>query len=98
MNSDISSILKRLHLKSTGRFDNHFYVIQIDNSDEYAKVYSLLDEFAINTEYPNFIKNSNNQTQKIINYFEIEENSSEFLIFLIADFKNDSYYLKIGEK
>ena len=37
-------------------------------------------------------------SEKIVNYFEIEEDEITYNIFLFADFKNDKYYVKIGEK
>jgi hypothetical protein len=45
---EITDILKKLDLPQEGSYDNGFYVINLDNSDEYAKIYSLLDEKANN--------------------------------------------------
>jgi hypothetical protein len=98
MISDIKNVLARLQIENTGSYDNHFYVIPLADSDEYAKVYTKLDKNAINTEYPEFTKNTNNTTTRIINYFEIEEDSIIYNIFLFADFDNEKYYVKIGEK
>jgi hypothetical protein len=98
MISNITGLLKRLDIKDTGVYDNHFYVVNIDGSDEYAKMYTKLSDNAINTEFPAFGKNTNNSTVKVTNYFEIEEDGVEYNLFLIADFDNDKYYLKIGEK
>jgi hypothetical protein len=98
MTSDIKPILKRLQITETGSYDNHFYVIPLADSDAYARTYTLLDKNAINTEYPEFTKNTSNTTVKIVNYFEIEEDSVVYNIFLFADFDNDKYYVKIGEK
>ena len=94
--SVIKTILNRLGIDDTGVYDNHFYIIQFDDSDEYAKVYTKLTKNAINTEFPTFGTNTSNSTVKITNYFEIEEDSNTYNIFLIADFDNDKYYLKIG--
>jgi hypothetical protein len=95
-NNVVKSILSRLGIEDTGTYDNHFYVIPIEDSNEYAKVYTKLSKNAINTEFPAFGTNTNNATVKITNYFEIEEDNDKYLLFLIADFDNDSYYLKIG--
>ena len=59
-------------------------------------MYSKLAKNAINTEFPSFGTNTNDATVKITNYFELEEDNQKYLLFLIADFENDSYYLKIG--
>lgn len=96
--TDIRNILQRLGLENSGRYENHFYVISLADSNEYARMYTKLDKNAINTEYPEFTSNSNNATEKIVNYFEIEEDEIIYNIFLFADFKNEKYYIKIGEK
>ena len=94
--SVIKKILNRLEISETGKYDNRFYVIHIDNSDEYAKMYTKLSKNAINTEFPTFGTNTNNSTIKVANYFELEEDNEKYNLFLIADFDSDTYYLKIG--
>lgn len=98
MTNDIKNLLKRLDLKKTGRYDNHFYIIDLENSDEYARMYTKLDKNAMNTEFPNFEQNSSSNTIKVTNYFEIDEDTITYNIFLFADFDKDKYYIKIGEK
>ena len=92
----LSKILARLELENTGTYDNHFYIIYFENSDEYSKIYTKLSKKAINTEFPAFGVNSSNSTVKVTNYFELEEDNNKYLLFLIADFDADTYYLKIG--
>lgn len=92
----VKNILARLNIQDTGKYENHFYIIKMDNSDEYAKMYTKLTKNAINTEFPTFGTNTSDSTVKITNYFELEEDTDKYLLFLIADFKNDEYYLKIG--
>ena len=96
--TDIRNVLQRLGLENSGRYENHFYIIPLADSNEYARTYTKLDKNAINTEYPEFTSNSNNATEKIVNYFEIEEDEITYNIFLFADFKTEKYYVKIGEK
>ena len=95
-NNIIKTILNRLDIEKTGTYDNHFYVIPIDDSNEYAKMYTKLSKNAIDTEFPTFGTNTSDSTVKITNYFELEENNNKYTLFLIADFNNDTYYLKIG--
>ena len=95
-NNVIQKILNRLGIDETGTYDNRFYIINIENSDEYAKMYTKLSKNAINTEFPTFGTNTNNSTVKVTNYFELEEDNSTYNLFLIADFDKDKYYLKIG--
>jgi hypothetical protein len=98
MVNNIKDILKQLEIEDTGRYENHFYIIPLADSNEYAKMYTKLDKNAINTEYPEFTSNSSNSTVKVVNYFELEVDEIVYNIFLFADFKNDKYYIKIGEK
>jgi hypothetical protein len=95
-NNPIKNILNRLGIEATGKYDNRFYVIDIEDSDAYARMYTKLEKNAINTEYPTFGTNTSNSTVKVTNYFELEEDNEKYTIFLIADFDNDKYYLKIG--
>lgn len=95
-NNVIQKILTRLGINETGTYDNRFYIINIENSDEYAKMYTKLSKNAINTEFPTFGTNTNNSTVKVTNYFELEEDNNTYNLFLIADFDKDKYYLKIG--
>ena len=98
MTSDIRDVLKKLQIEDTGRYDNHFYIIDLADSNEYAKMYTKLDKNAINTEYPEFERNTNNSTVKVVNYFELDLNNYTYDLFLFADFANDKYYLKISER
>ena len=83
--NSVKKVLTRLGVEETGRYDNHFYIIPIENSNEYAKMYTKLEKNAINTEYPTFGTNSSNSTVKITNYFELEENNDKYLLFLIPE-------------
>lgn len=92
----VKNILTRLGIEDTGKYENHFYIIEMEDSNEYAKMYTALSKNAINTEFPTFGTNTSDSTVKITNYFELEEDQNKYNLFLIADFKNDKYYLKIG--
>lgn len=98
MTSNITKLLKRLEIEDTGIYKNHFYIVPIEDSNAYARMYTKLEKNAINTEFPDFETNTNQATTRVTNYFEIEEANITYNIFLIADFKEDNYYLKIGER
>lgn len=95
---NIKELLNSLSITQDGRYDNQFYVIELEDSNDYAKMYTLLDEKAVNTEEPSFGVNSNKTTTKVTNYFEFIQNNVTYNIFLIANFDTDKYYLKIGEQ
>lgn len=96
MNS-IKKVLSKLDIQEAGTYKNHFYVIPLKDSNDYARMYTKLDKNAINTEFPEFAKNTNEATTKITNYFEIEVDGQSYDIFLFADFNEDAYYVKIAE-
>jgi len=98
MITDVKPILKQLNITETGHYDDNMFIIPLANSNEYAKMYTKLEENAVNTENPNFGTNTNNTTVKITNYFEVTVDNVDYNLFLIADFEKDSYYLKIAEK
>ncbi len=98
MMTSVKNILSKLEIEDTGRYDNHFYIIKLKDSDDYARMYTKLNKNAINTEFPNFGTNTNKSTVKVTNYFEIDDEDTTYNIFLVADFDKDSYYVKIGEK
>lgn len=98
MTSNITQLLKRLEIEDTGVYKNHFYIISLTDSDSYAKMYSKLNRNAINTEFPEFEVNTNQATTRVTHYFEAEQDNITYNIFLIADFKEDEYYVKIGER
>lgn len=91
-------VFDKLQLDKTGHYDNSFYVVDLEDSNEYAKMYTLLSKNAVNTEYPNFEINTNKTTIGTTNYFELTVDNTDYDIFLFADFQNDKYYIKIGEK
>lgn len=98
MITDVKQILKKLEIDKPGQYDDNMFVINLENSNEYAKMYTKLEKNATNTEYPSFGTNTNNTTVKVTNYFELIDNNITYNIFLVADFDKDSYYLKIAEK
>lgn len=98
MISNIKTILKKIDINEPGHYENKFYVIDLADSNAYAAAYSKLNKNAVNTEYPNYGTNSNQNTVKITNYFELDVNETTYNIFLMADFETDKYKVKIGEK
>ena len=95
---EINKLLKKLDLSNEGRYENKFYILPIADSNEYAKMYTLLDTNTTNTEFPSFELNTNNNLDKMVNYFETTLDNTTYNFFLIGDLANDNYYLKIGEK
>lgn len=98
MMTNIKDILAKLHFKEDGYFEDSYYIIQLKDSDDYAKAYTALNKYAVNTEYPDITTNTNKYTTGITNYFETEVDNFQYNISLNADFNTDTYTVKIGEK
>ena len=45
----IKDVLDKLDIHEAGTYKNHFYVIPLKDSNDYARMYTKLDKNAINT-------------------------------------------------
>ena len=96
--NNIKDVLDKLDINEAGTYKNHFYVIPLKDSNDYARMYIKKDKNPINTVCPDFAKNTNESTTKISNHFETEAENVTYDIFLFADFNEDAYYVKIAER
>ena len=96
--TNIKELLKKLGIEKTGSYKNNFYEIPLEDSGEYAKMYTQLCKTAMNTEDPSLGLSSSKSLDKITNYFEFVDNDLDYTIFLMANFKTDEYKIKISEK
>lgn len=97
MTNDITEILDKLGLGKERTYDNGFYVIDIDNSDDYARYQTRLSKIANDSENPSQELNTNDTLVKWTSYYTIEVNNKTYNLFLIADFDDNTYQLKIGK-
>lgn len=65
-------------------------VIDIEDSDEYGRIYSKLDKNDLVTE-------DQDSSQVTFDTSSIQFESDDYLITLLADFENDKYTLTIKE-
>ena len=97
MTNDITEILDKLGLGKEGVYNDGFYVIDIDNSDDYARYQTRLSKIANDSENPSQELNTDDTLVKWTSYYTMEVNSKTYNLFLIADFDNNTYQLKIGK-
>lgn len=97
MTSNVAKVLERLKLPNTGVYEDAGYLISLEDSNEYAKYYTILTDKALNVEYPDFEFNSGGSTTKIVNKFEASVSGYDYLLLLTADFKEDKYSIYIQE-
>ena len=88
----IEQLLKEIGIDKVGEYSNkNTYVIDLYSSEEFGKIYSLLDTNN-NLDYEeesSFITVDN--ASLMYNY------NDEFQFVLIADFNNDQYHLTVKE-
>lgn len=89
---DVEDLLLELGIKKEGNYSsNGSYVIDLDSSEEFGKIYSLLDTNKdLEYEEDSSLLTVDNSSM-IYNYDDI------YQIVLIADFKNNQYKVTIRE-
>ena len=89
---DIEELVQELGIDKEGSYTpNDSYVIDLDSSDEFGKIYSKLDTNEdLEYEEDSSLLTVNNSSM-IYNY------KDKYQIVLIADFNNDAYKVTIRE-
>lgn len=86
----MEEFLNSLGIKGQLQKSNSSYVLDILDSNEYGKIYSILDKSDEVEEDPE-------SSQVTLDYSSIQFYNDEYNIQLIADFENDEYRLTIKE-
>lgn len=86
----MEEFLNSLGIEGNLRRSASSQVLDIEDSDMYGRIYSILDNSDSVEEDPE-------SSQVTEDYSSIQFFSDEYLIQLIADFKNDEYRLTIKE-
>ena len=88
----IEELLEELGIEAIGNYSNEgSYVIEIDDSNEWGKYYSLLDDSEILNEIVDTTTITIDNSNITYGY------EDKFELSLIADFKNDNYKLVVRE-
>lgn len=88
----IEQLLKNLGVDKIGEYSNkNTYVIDLYSSEEFGKMYSLLDQNK-DLEYE-----EESSLLTVDNGSLMYNYNDEFQIVLIADFKNDQYHMTVKE-
>lgn len=87
------TVLKNIGIKKSGTYsDDGSFVVDIDNSDEFGKIYSILeDSDLLDLQEDNSILT---EDEANLNYLYEDE---KFLISLTGDFENDIYQMTLTE-
>lgn len=89
----VEELLSKLKINNNYKEVTDAYEIEISNSDEYGKIYSKLDKSSIISEDDAGSSVSiDNSTIKYVT------DDATITMYLIADFDNDTYKLKILNK
>ena len=91
MNEDkLKQLLDSLQINREGKLSGDKYIIQLNNSDDYSKMYTKLDKCEEATLDPEGMIMSNSES--LMTYL-----TDDFDITLKADFDKDNYFLIIEE-
>ena len=87
----MEEFLKQLNISERGnKSNNGVYVIDLDGSDDYGRIYSKLDKSDIIEEVP-----ESSQITYETSFIQFE--NDDFVVTLIADYENDNYKMTIKE-
>lgn len=92
----ITDILNNINIDMRGDYaKDSTYVIDIDNSTEFGKVYSLL-ESAKDNEILDYMDENSSMNADYANLSYLYLDDEQFQLSLIGDFKNNLYKLVIN--
>lgn len=86
----MEEFLKSLGITGQLQKSKSSYVLDIVDSDEYGKIYSLLDK-------SDELEEDSESSQVTLDYSSIQFFNDDYMIQLIADFDADEYRLTIKE-
>lgn len=90
MNNNLEQLLKDLNITKQGKMNGDKYIIQLDNSDEFSRMYTVLDKYEGADLDPEEMVMSSSSS--IMIYL-----TDDFDITLKADFDKDTYQMIIEE-
>lgn len=88
--NNIETFLKELGITKDGYYDEDIYVIPLDDSDEFAKMYSILDKsdkVELDDEFIGIDK-----TNSMLLYI-----SDKYEVKLVSNFDSDDYRIEIRD-
>lgn len=86
----MEEFLNKLGIDGKLRRSSSSYVLDIEGSNSYGKIYSKLDN-------SDEVEEDEESSQVTEDYSSIQFYSDDYVLQLIADFKNDEYRLTIKE-
>lgn len=86
----MEEFLKKLGIDGKFRKSSSSYVLDIEDSNTYGKIYSILDNSTL-------VDEDEESSQVSEDYSSIQFYTDKYLLQLIADFKGDEYRLTIKE-
>lgn len=90
MNDKLQKLLNDLHISKEGKMNGNKYIITLDNSDDFSRMYTILDKYPEASLDPEGMIMSDSSSVMV--YL-----TDDFDITLKADFDRDAYYVIIEE-
>lgn len=88
--SSAKEFAEELGIKENGNFKDNVYIVNLDNSDEYSKIYTLLSNSELLELNPEAINLG--VSEAIISY-----DSEDYTVKLLANFDEDVYTVSIED-
>ena len=86
----LEQLIKKLNFKQHGEYNKNKYVITLDNSDEFAAAFTILDDSGLELDTDAVLISDHGNM--FIYRFE------DFVVKLIGNFDNDDYRVEIGKE
>lgn len=88
----MEKFIKNLNLNKSGHYENNKYIIDLSDSNEYSKMYTLLDNSSLVSLDPESTQISESSSMLIYN-----DDDLKFDIKLSANYNQDEYKIIISE-
>lgn len=88
----MEKFIKNLNLNKSGHYENNKYIIDLSDSNEYSKMYTLLDNSSILSLDPESTQISESSSMLIYN-----DDDFKYDIKLSANYNQDEYKVIISE-
>lgn len=86
----LEQLIKKLNFKQHGEYNKNKYVITLDNSDEFAAAFTVLDDSGLELDTDAVLISDHGN----MFIYRLED----FVVKLIGNFDNDDYRVEIGKE
>lgn len=86
----LEQLIKKLNFKQSGEYKNNKYVITLENSDEFAAAFTVLEDSGLELDNEAVLISDHGN----MFIYRVDD----FVVKLIGNFDNDDYRVEIGKE